>query len=96
LAKTKPKILDDVPVDNRFFVCNGEILSNLHQLPDALKRMDDNVYNYHVNAEKNDFANWIETTIKDKDLSFVVKKAKDKSDMARKVLDKINRLKLRQ
>lgn len=91
--KTKPNnnTLEDVPADNRFFICNGEILNNLQQLPDALKRMDDNVYCFHVNAEKNDFANWIEATIGDKALGTAVRKSKDKMDMAKKIEAKIKR-----
>ena len=38
--------------------------------------MADEVFKFHVNKEKNDFANWIEDILGDKDLAKAIRKSK--------------------
>jgi len=74
MIKTKAdakRALGDVSPEFVFYVCNGEVLKNLDELAKVLKRMDDAAYEYHVNAEKNDFSSWI------KDITGDDKLAKD-------------------
>lgn len=63
------KILGDVNPSNYFYLCNGAILRNLDELFNALQNIDDNVYKYHANNEKNDFSNWIKEVIGDSELA---------------------------
>ncbi|MEN9327249.1 MAG: hypothetical protein RI947_57 [Candidatus Parcubacteria bacterium] len=52
--------------DMRFWVHDGPVLRDMHELYDALVSMSDDQYNYHVSDVNNDFANWVETVLEDK------------------------------
>ena len=41
-----------------FWVANGHVLRNLHDLSIAFEAMDGYTFGQHVSAEKNDFARW--------------------------------------
>lgn len=77
--------LKDVSDDKRFWLCDGNYLQNLVQLRDALAKMNDGVFSYHVNQEKNDFKNWVEGVILDTKLASELAKAKTKKAMFQKV-----------
>jgi len=56
--------------NNEFFIlCSGEQIKDLKELAFAFESMHPDVFNHHVNEEKNDFANWIENTFKEKELA---------------------------
>src|SRR3989338_10517519 len=65
----KNKVLENVPPDNNFFVCNGHVLRNIRELCEELRAIDEGSYPYHVNQEKNDFSNWVNDILKDKKLA---------------------------
>ena len=67
------KILGDVNPSHYFYLCNGVILKNLDGLLNALQNIDDEVYKYHANNEKNDFCNWIKDIVGDTELAFNLK-----------------------
>ena len=67
------KILGDVSPAHCFYLCNGTILKNLDGLLNALQNIDDEVYEYHANNEKNDFCNWIKDIVGDTELAFNLK-----------------------
>lgn len=48
----------------RFKLANGVLIQSLEELKDSIVKMDDGLFHYHVNPEKNDFANWIKYCIK--------------------------------
>jgi len=64
--KTKQK-LSIVNADDAscFWVNNGPILKNIRDLKNALLAMSEDTFKYHVNEEKNDFANWFRDILKD-------------------------------
>lgn len=65
-AKQQAKrLLADVPEEFVFRCGNGCILHNMKELANELKSMSDETYAFHVNAEKNDFVNWVRDIIKD-------------------------------
>lgn len=51
--------------NNRFWVHDGPVLSDIAELNRALKEMNDDQYAYHVNESKNDFANWVDEVLQD-------------------------------
>lgn len=51
--------ISDVPSDHYFWLHDGRAIKNLKELADNLKNMDNGLFMFHVNTEKNDFANWI-------------------------------------
>ncbi len=71
-------VLSNVNPENAFWCVDGRIFSNLEDLGRGMEKMLLKTYKYHVNLEKNDFANWVEEIIGDKTLSSGLKKAKDK------------------
>ena len=79
------KILEDVPEDKRFWVCDGRVLKNLKELEQALRTMSDETYRYHVNKMKNDFYNWIKDVFKDKKLALEIKKSRNRISAANKL-----------
>lgn len=76
---TALKILGDVNSAHCFYLCNGAILRNLDELFNALQNIDDEVYKYHANNEKNDFCNWIKDVVSDAELASNLK-MKDKAE----------------
>ena len=59
----------DINPEHYFVLCNGQIIKNLRELSDILKTIDKKTFEYHVNAQKNDFSNWIRFVFKSKKLA---------------------------
>lgn len=57
------------PETKAFITANGEKLYSLKDLLEALERMDEPTFRYHVNSKKNDFQNWIREVLYDKRLA---------------------------
>ena len=43
-----------------FVMSDGQILQSLDELSEAINLIEPEVFEAHVNSEKNDFANWVE------------------------------------
>ena len=71
----------EVKPENYFWLKDGRALKNLQELSDALENMSDDIFNHHVNTEKNDFANWIRDIIDNKKLSDKIAVCKSKLEM---------------
>ncbi len=68
-----------------FWLYDGQVLRNLEELSQALEKMSDEVFKYHANKEKNDFANWVENIFGDRKLASDLKKVKTAKTAAKKV-----------
>ena len=55
--------------DHFFMMVDGSTLKSLKDLLDAFETMSDDVFYYHVNEERNDFANWIRDCIGEVELA---------------------------
>lgn len=75
-----------------FYVCNGTVLKNMHELQILLGNIDDGTFNCHVNDGKNDFLNWIRDVIKDDSLAKSLEKCRTKEKMLECVRKRINDL----
>ena len=53
--------------ENCFFVVNGPVLSNLSDLQRAFTYMADAQFAHHVSKKRNDFADWVELVLLDRD-----------------------------
>ena len=53
----------NAPPEKLFCLRDGRKLKNLLELVDALENMGDDVFAFHVNESKNDFANWIQDSL---------------------------------
>lgn len=90
-SKAKKMSLTAAEGEQCFWCTNGQVLSSLVELRDALAEMEDAVFAHHVQKERNDFANWIEYVLGDAELAESIKKAQ-KPRTARMVV--VRRLKL--
>ena len=83
--KSKPKkiavkamVIVDAAPESYFWVNNGQILKNLHDLQDALVVMTDEQFDFHTKRDGNDFAKWIENVFGEEELAKQIAKAKTK------------------
>jgi len=85
--------MDMITVDGElcFWVNNGPALRNIKDLSDALKNMSEDSFAYHVNDEKNDFANWTMNALKDETLSTKLSKTKTLKAAIKAVDDRIKK-----
>lgn len=91
--ETAQLILSNVENNERFFCVNGEIFSSLDELQKSLKTMDENSFFYHVNNDRNDFANWIENIFGDKVFAEKLNLIKDKKEFLKKIKARITYIK---
>ena len=63
------RLLASASEDKAFFVHGGGALRNLNDLRNALQTMSKEVFAYHVNKERNDFATWVDDVFSERDLS---------------------------
>jgi len=76
------KWLADVPEDKPFWCHDGRKLKNLVDLEIALREIDDNIFRYHANEQKNDFSKWVREVIGDEKLSRDLEKSRDRIQAA--------------
>ncbi|MBM3200133.1 hypothetical protein FJZ53_04280 [Candidatus Woesearchaeota archaeon] len=67
--KAKGILREVAEMDRCFWMCDGQVLKSLRELASSLKSMNDDTFRYHVNSEKNDFANWVKEVIGDEELA---------------------------
>jgi len=89
MESNKLSILADTEPEKSFWMCDGRTLKNLRELKEALETMDTEVWNNHVTAEKNDFANWVEGVFGDKQLGLSLRKVKSPKTAAKRVAAKL-------
>lgn len=63
----KPLVL--ASADALFWIHEGPAVKDLKELSSALKRLTNAQFAHHVNAEKNDFSNWVGEVLRDRDLA---------------------------
>jgi hypothetical protein len=81
--------IQSVAPEKYFYVNDGTVIKHLGELPDALRNMSPETFNYHVNAEKNDFHCWVKDVFQQASLARKIKGAKQKELMAKKVFTEI-------
>lgn len=93
-AKIAQHYLRKITDQSKCFFCkDGKILCSLIEFRNALEKMPDDVFNFHSNKEKSDFAQWLYHIIGDKILSRMVEKLKyDKNKTLVTVSRRINKL----
>lgn len=87
------RFLSYVPEQNRFWCVDGNVFNNLAELESGLKLMSAKIFKSHVNAEKNDFSNWIYDVIGDIELAESIRKCKDKKTLLQRVASRVDHLK---
>ena len=84
-AVTKSKHLVCATDDKCFWVNGGPILRDLVELEQAFDEMNEQMFSHHVAKNRNDFADWVESVLKDAETAAALRKAK-KPNTARKVV----------
>ncbi len=69
-----------------FYLQNGVVLRSLRELSDALKEMDEELFDRHVTHDRNDFAEWVKHIFAHEDLAASLAKCRARKDMI-KALD---------
>jgi|SRR3989344_3317858 len=87
------QFLSGVEQSTAFYLKSGGIISSLEELALALVTIDDHTYKFHVDPDKNDFANWIRDVLKDQNLAKDIVRARNRISAAKKVSSRIDLLK---
>lgn len=93
--KEAKKILGKVPAMKSFWLCINMELRSLPELSLALESIDDDVFRYHVNKDKNDFEAWIRDVLQDKELAREIARVKTKETLLRKIKERSEQLRKR-
>ena len=75
----KNQLIEASP-DKCFILHNGGSLKSITELKEALRTMDDTTFKYHVNDQRNDFANWIRDVFSNQELANSLKNIKSTKD----------------
>ncbi len=59
----------ELPEERHFFFVNGERVKNVKELAEIMDRIEQEVFDYHVNEERNDFYNWVKHVFEDIELA---------------------------
>ena len=78
---TEATVKRDAPDASYFVLCNGKPVKNIKELADVMEELEEQVFNYHVTPDKNDFATWIKDIFKDVELAEKLAGVKDKKHM---------------
>ena len=70
----------DVNPSKQFWLHNGVAVKNLSELIAVLRDLSDDIFIFHVNEQKNDFAAWVRDVI-DEELGQELLKLRDKQDI---------------
>ena len=89
LKQEAKRLLADVPSEYVFRCHDGLILQGMKELGNDLNSMADEIYVFHVNTEKNDFAKWVRDVIKDDILAKDLQKATNRTQAANRVNSRI-------
>jgi hypothetical protein len=83
LKKTFKKVHFTSPTkpEHYFIISNGGKIRSLQELMEFSIGFDDSIFSHHVNAQKNDFATWINDVFNAKDLAQEVMNAKTKEQL---------------
>lgn len=74
-----------VEAQSYFYLHGGGVLRDMEELLNALKTIDDDVFNFHVSSEKNDFSNWVRFVLKDKFLADKLVSLKTREEMVKAI-----------
>jgi hypothetical protein len=83
------KFLSRVPEECVFWCHDGRTFRNMEELGAALATMSDETFDYHSNAEKTDFSNWVNNVIGDTKLAKDLENVLDRSQAAGIVASRI-------
>jgi|GEM_PF-851901 hypothetical protein len=72
----------EVTPDKYFVLCDGRKLKSGKELADTLQLITDDMFKYHVNDTKNDFANWINDVFGESDVAKKIRTIRNRMEMS--------------
>ena len=84
--KKKEDIIQEAQEEEQFVVADGRKLSNIVDLAYALDDMPNDIFNHHVNEEKNDFSNWVRDIFNENKLAEDIAKKKSQMEIQLSVM----------
>ena len=84
-------VMADVEPQHYFVTKDGRQIKNIKELADVLGKMNDEVFSYHANPQKNDFSNSLKDVIRDEELAKEIA-GRSKTETTKKIASKIERL----
>ena len=95
MKKTKQKLVAINAEDELcFWVNNGPVLKNLEDLKNALEKISEETFKYHVNKGKNDFASWVKNVLNDKILANKLARIKTVKTMTKTIEEGLKKYKI--
>lgn len=89
VVKVSSRILGQAPVENEFVLQDGRKLKTVMELVDALETMNDDLFKFHANPEKNDFSNWLRDVFDERAFAEDLKKMQDRVAAQREIMKRI-------
>jgi hypothetical protein len=71
----------NISAEQYFYCTDGAVFKTIDEFVQSLKTMPESVFAYHVNQEKNDFANWMQGVFQELSLAEALRKCHSKKEM---------------
>lgn len=81
LPDTDHPLEKGVAPGKEFILKNGQPLRSFKELMEALELIDDETFQHHVTAEKNDFANWVQHVLDEEKLAESIRNKRAKQEL---------------
>src|SRR3989338_5082186 len=91
-TNNKKEFLRHLDREHYFFAANGTVARSLPELDQLLENMAADTFQNHVNMSKNDFANWVISSVGDTILGEQLVNVHEKSQMQLLILRRIVQL----
>ncbi|MBU2561077.1 MAG: hypothetical protein KKD17_02185 [Nanoarchaeota archaeon] len=88
-SKEAERVLADVHPERVFNLRDGSSIKNVRELYSALQGIEPDIFDHHVNSERNDFSNWVKEVHKDYKLANGLSSAKSREECAKAVGSRI-------
>ncbi len=93
VTRTKARqFVADVHCEEVFWSHDGQTFKNLQELALGLISMKDEIYMYHANNNKNDFAHWVNEVVGDHELARELESAMSRTEASEKITARVSYL----
>ncbi len=89
LPEEADRLLSNVAEHSTFRCHDGQVFWNVRDLARAGSSMPEDVFTFHVNDQKNDFANWIADVIGDRSLARELWQTKNPATTMQRLADRV-------
>jgi hypothetical protein len=85
VKKPITKIVLEISPDKYFILCDGRPIKDYKELAEMLETIGEDIFQYHVGGDRNDFANWIRDVFNEHELADSIKDVRNKFEMMAKI-----------